>query len=91
MGWRYVPPERGRTGDEAVATLVGRQSADATTGTGVAAESCMRARKVKARPRTKARNEGILTDVSFELVWKLSAIDYEFDLICIDEDSIEEL
>lgn len=53
-GRRYVPPERGRVGVEDVATGLeggGMQTAASTAGTGVAAESWMRARKVKARPR----------------------------------------
>ena len=71
---RYVPPERGRAGVVVVATLEGSvvQPAAATAGTGVAAENWMRASKVKARPRTKARNEGILTGVLFEVVEKLT-------------------
>jgi hypothetical protein len=64
---RYVPPERGRvrvaTGLEG--RLVGGQSAAATAGTGVAVESWRKARRMKARPRMKARNEGIVKGVAF--------------------------
>ena len=70
-GRRYVPPERGRVGVEDVATGLeggGMQTAASTAGTGVAAESWMRARKVKARPRITARNEGILKDTVFWMV-----------------------
>ena len=67
---RYVPPERGRAGVEVARDLDGRevQSAAATAGTGVAAESWRRARRVKARPRMKARNEGIVKDTVFWMV-----------------------
>lgn len=70
LGSSVASPERGRVGVEEVATgLEGRvQSAAATAGTGVAAENWMRARKAKARPRMKARNEGILKDAVFWMV-----------------------
>jgi hypothetical protein len=85
-GRRYVPPESGRTGVEDVVTgLEGRvQSAAATAGTGVAAESWMRARKVKARPRMKARNEGILKDAVFWMMMgeAISVIECASELTC---------
>ena len=62
----------------------GPQSSASTAGTGDEADIWMRARRVKARPRRRARSEGMLRSVAFEVVWREITSVIEF-LTVIDE------